>query len=687
MYTMKESVAPAKEADTKKEFLPTKSDISIHRAQNEPERQLGSLRSVIGNIRRNGGTPSVESIATELSSMHTAERASVLLALQRTHGNQYVQRVVAGIQAKLVVGQPGDIYEQEADRVADEVMRMPEPQVQRQVELEEEEVETLQSKPLAEQITPLVQRQEEEKEVEEEEEKLQTKKAPGPTPEDTPDLESRIQALKGGGQPLPESVRAFFEPRFGCDFNRARVHTDARAAEMVRAVNAQAFTIGRDVVFGAGQYAPETISGKKLLAHELTHVVQQNGGPTLFSKGKNSENTLLNSQELSIVSPELSEAPRLQAYYHQPVPAQPTSTDIYYSLSASTITLREILNSPTNEYQEAVPGEESQEEYQEALQSWPDDQQIWPHLRSRLARVRFIQSLLEFDRTNCRPYSPTSTGQERGCETFARNQETFQHFCLGFATQLHIRFRAQPEPPRADQIERLRSQASIYYDAIDPKFRIPILIAFSSHHAFNAILVGQDPSNIESYLFVEPQSDRLFAPSTPLFGEPMYFGLGMLRLSEFSEVGERGNPEENIRHCFIRDIFGHVVDADLTDEECSFVDDVIGAIFVADYPRPIYERWVRNRSHYESYARRHLDGVSDEHLVRVGAYFIGRHFRRSPDEPEELLDIDTFLRLAGRKSLRQRLKQSFLDLLQHQQQSIPEPPPPERTTPPSTELV
>ena len=77
------------------------------------------MRRVIDTIRRDGGTPSVDSIATHLSSMHTAERASVLLALQQTPGNRYVQRVVAGIQAKLKVGQPGDIYEQEADRVAE----------------------------------------------------------------------------------------------------------------------------------------------------------------------------------------------------------------------------------------------------------------------------------------------------------------------------------------------------------------------------------------------------------------------------------------------------------------------------------------------------------------------------------------------------------------------------------------
>ena len=204
------------------------------------------------------------------------------------------------IQPKLIIGQPDDKYEQEADRVADEVMRMPEPRLQRQAEEEEEEEELIQTKPLAEQITPLVQRQvepeEEEEEAllqpklgtnaeypiqrqveeEEEEEILQTKVNRSQALEVGPDLESRIQALRGGGQPLPKSARSFFEPRFGYDFSQVRVHTTSRAAETARELNARAFTRDRDVVFRAGQYAPETREGKKLLAHELTHVVQQN---------------------------------------------------------------------------------------------------------------------------------------------------------------------------------------------------------------------------------------------------------------------------------------------------------------------------------------------------------------------------------------------------------------------------
>jgi hypothetical protein len=205
----------------------------------------------------------------------------VLLALQRTHGNRYVQRVVAGIQAKLKIGQPGDIYEQEADRVAEEVMQMPEHKVQRQTDEEKKEEELIQSKPSFEQIIPMGQRQVEE---EEDEEIPQPKEYSGKATEVTLDIEKNITALKGSGQPLSESVRAFFEPRFGYDFSQVRIHADTQASEFAQTANARAFTLGRNMVFGAGQYQPETSSGRYLLAHELVHVVQQSQNFAIFHR-------------------------------------------------------------------------------------------------------------------------------------------------------------------------------------------------------------------------------------------------------------------------------------------------------------------------------------------------------------------------------------------------------------------
>ena len=212
------------------------------------------------------------------------------------------------IQAKLRIGQPNDKYEQEADRVADKVLRMPEPQVQRQVEPEEEEQEeTLQPKPLVSQITPLVQvqRQEEPEEEEEElqakplaekittlvqrqveeEEPIMTKGISGSTHQIRNDLHMRLNLSRGEGQTLSEAERSFMESRFGVDFSGVRIHTDSTAIQLSRELNAEAFTHGRDIYFGAGRYNPRTSSGKRFLAHELTHVVQQSEVVKSFSSG------------------------------------------------------------------------------------------------------------------------------------------------------------------------------------------------------------------------------------------------------------------------------------------------------------------------------------------------------------------------------------------------------------------
>ena len=213
------------------------------------------------------------------------------------------------LQAKLAIGQPNDKYEQEADCVADAVMRMPEPRVQRQEEPEEEE-EMLQAKPISDLITPLVQRQVEPEE-EEEEEYIQPKAKNSHSQKITPNLELRIQSLKGGGQPLPKSERAFFEPRFGYDFSQVQVHRDGPSAGLARSVSARAFTLGKDIIFGGRQYAPETSSGKKLLAHELTHVVQQTG-LTYAIKGSHLAQVVKGKQAVSRLTGSFSWSSQLQ---------------------------------------------------------------------------------------------------------------------------------------------------------------------------------------------------------------------------------------------------------------------------------------------------------------------------------------------------------------------------------------
>jgi len=88
-------------------------------------------------------------------------------------------------------------------------------------------------------------------------------------------MESNLNLARGGGHSLSDSARSFFEPRLGHDLSEVRIHSDNRAAGLAASINAQAFTHGRDVYFGAGKYRPETTAGKRLLAHELNHVIQQ----------------------------------------------------------------------------------------------------------------------------------------------------------------------------------------------------------------------------------------------------------------------------------------------------------------------------------------------------------------------------------------------------------------------------
>ncbi len=90
------------------------------------------------------------------------------------------------------------------------------------------------------------------------------------------------EVLREPGQPLDGATRAFMEPRFGHDFSGVRVHADARASKSARAVNAVAYAVGRDLVFGEGEYRPRTAEGRRLLAHELTHVVQQRQGAASY---------------------------------------------------------------------------------------------------------------------------------------------------------------------------------------------------------------------------------------------------------------------------------------------------------------------------------------------------------------------------------------------------------------------
>jgi Domain of unknown function (DUF4157) len=214
-----------------------------------------------------------------------------ILALQRSAGNRAVQRMLAAktgqstrrrltIQAKLAVGPANDAYEREADRVAATVMQTTGPstsQIQRRPAQEEDQGKSIQTKPLASSITPLVQRQETAEREDDKETPVQ-RQSPAAHSSVVSNVEQDIERARGSVRPLPGDLRLRMEQSFGADFSGVRVHADADSDRLNRSLQARAFTTGTDLFFRGGEYSPNSRQGQQLIAHELTHVVQQGGG-------------------------------------------------------------------------------------------------------------------------------------------------------------------------------------------------------------------------------------------------------------------------------------------------------------------------------------------------------------------------------------------------------------------------
>lgn len=213
-----------------------------------------------------------------------------LLAHELTH---VVQQNGEKVQCKLTIGKPGDIYEQEADKVARVVMQQDQQVAQRQVEKEkkeEEEEEPVrvqrqtekeedeEEKPIQTKVdNSWVQRQVEEEEQEEETSVFRQSDVAIEASAVEPEVEHAIQRKRGGGQALDSKVRSQMERAFGADFSGVRVHTDTETDMLNRSLGARAFTVGRDIFFSRGEYNPGSSIGQEVIAHELTHVVQQIG--------------------------------------------------------------------------------------------------------------------------------------------------------------------------------------------------------------------------------------------------------------------------------------------------------------------------------------------------------------------------------------------------------------------------
>lgn len=189
--------------------------------------------------------------------MYARQKADVVRRIGRDYGNSYVQRLVEHVQSKkngvvqskLVVGPAGDKYEREADRVAKQVMAGDGATLQRQ-----EEEEELQMKPVQRSVDIGLE---------------------GGAIDS--DAMQTIQGERGKGQGLPDGVRTKMEGAFGADFSGVRLHTGPETDSLNESMSARAFTTGQDIFVRKSDYSPGSAAGQELLAHELTHVVQQNG--------------------------------------------------------------------------------------------------------------------------------------------------------------------------------------------------------------------------------------------------------------------------------------------------------------------------------------------------------------------------------------------------------------------------
>ena len=223
----------------------------------------------------------VEAERVRRSPVATEASYTGLLALQRSAGNEVVNRMLGGdhgsrevsnfsglplklpnqqlVQPSLRVGAAHDPFEDEADRIADTVMKMSDGDLASEASSGVQHTNGLDDADVG---------------------PMRIRRATAVPDEAAFELSGPTETgvkrvLESGGSPLPSSERNFFESRMGYDLGAVRIHDDKAAAQASQAINAKAFTVGGDIAFGNGAYQPGTAGGRKLLAHELAHVVQQ----------------------------------------------------------------------------------------------------------------------------------------------------------------------------------------------------------------------------------------------------------------------------------------------------------------------------------------------------------------------------------------------------------------------------
>ncbi len=256
------------------------SQRSITRNQNRSDSVSSSSVNRLQHKLKN--RDHINFLAYKPQTLPHAKRAKPKLPGEKSHPDFDLSKIPVlanrhlPVQTELCINRPGDKYEQEANHIAEKIVNTPDQSVQPGEVRFAEKKYGAHSRPLVTPITSGTQKRIEAREKEDQ--SIPEERAYYKEPQES-DIYNRLYHRNSGGQPLPNRIRTDLEKNFRADFSRVRVHTDDNATRMSRELGAEAFTYKNNIYFGSNRYTPHTTSGKKLLCHELTHVIQQRGIP------------------------------------------------------------------------------------------------------------------------------------------------------------------------------------------------------------------------------------------------------------------------------------------------------------------------------------------------------------------------------------------------------------------------
>ena len=439
---------------------------------------------------------------------------------------------------------------------------------------------------------------------------------------------------RGSGVHLDRSVQSLMQSRLGADFSDVRIHTDGNAVHLNRLLNAKAFTVGNNIYFNQGLYQPDSPTGKHLLAHELTHTIQQGRSPAAIQR-----------QPLDDSSPE-----------------DPIHGPLLDAFSAETGVPREQASPHSPEYEAWLMGHDAQANpayvlnhaaytsarYSSTVSAWPNDLPIWQALATRQAQINFVRFILSFDETNCVPLAGQTTPRPN-CSATASAVASFSNACQGYASQMYARYTSQGRLPVADTAA-LESDAHVILGNVPAKFHIPIRIATVPGHAFNAVQLDSNPADVNSWLFIEPQTDEVFFASDPRMTSVanIYAGSGIFTLSRLTGYS-RGFQQTDERS-FLSTGAGTFTNQVLSTPQRMFLDNFLRDIFIAD-----------DASAFPFYTSRHTPPQTYEQLIAAYAsessanlamaftVVNGRSFRRAPGGATEVMTQAIYLQLLNNK--------------------------------------